>query len=310
VYHLGIEVFIVIVHTQNLSKAAEQLNLAQSTVSKRLQLLEQELGVVLIDRGKGNKALQLTAAGKSFLDLAIRWQSLFREMQNFHTNTPQLTLSIGAVLSLNYIFLPSLCSALHKHQPPLKIKVQVERTQTLYDLIERRDIDVAFIILEQERHQIITEKYFSDPMVGLCRKNSDYAQAKIIHPSELDVNHEIYIFWGHLYQSWHDHWWSQPYLQRVQLNTSPLIHAFLSTNLHWTIIPLSLAKNLQRTGDYHIFYLSDSPPDRTYYKITHKYPKSDTIKSLEILEYYLESIKQDLLMFKEQPCRTMRQGKR
>ena len=50
-YALGIEAFLAVVRTQNVSRAAEQLNLSQSALSKRLRVLEQEFGANLIERG-------------------------------------------------------------------------------------------------------------------------------------------------------------------------------------------------------------------------------------------------------------------
>ena len=41
----------------NLSKVAEQLNMAQSTISKKLKNLETELSITLVERNKGTKTL-------------------------------------------------------------------------------------------------------------------------------------------------------------------------------------------------------------------------------------------------------------
>ena len=51
-YNRGIEAFLAVIRTQNISKAAEQLNLSQTTVSKRLRVLEQEVDTVLFERGE------------------------------------------------------------------------------------------------------------------------------------------------------------------------------------------------------------------------------------------------------------------
>ena len=47
--------FLTIVSTNSVSRAAEQLYVSQSSVSKRLQQLETELGVSLIVRKKGTR---------------------------------------------------------------------------------------------------------------------------------------------------------------------------------------------------------------------------------------------------------------
>ena len=47
-----IETFLMIVETKNITKTAENLFVSQPTVSHRLKLLEEELGVQLITRKK------------------------------------------------------------------------------------------------------------------------------------------------------------------------------------------------------------------------------------------------------------------
>jgi DNA-binding transcriptional LysR family regulator len=50
-----IQAFLAVVSNQSLTKAAEILHLSQSSVSHRLKNLEQELDLILIERGKGLK---------------------------------------------------------------------------------------------------------------------------------------------------------------------------------------------------------------------------------------------------------------
>ena len=64
--------FLTIVSTNSVSRAAEQLYVSQSIVSKRLQQLETELGVSLIVRKKGTRGIELTPAGLSFLPMAVQ----------------------------------------------------------------------------------------------------------------------------------------------------------------------------------------------------------------------------------------------
>ena len=63
--HSIIDTFLTVARTRNVGQAAEQLNLSQSAVSKRLKLLEQEIGVELFERVKGNKSFCLTSDGEA-----------------------------------------------------------------------------------------------------------------------------------------------------------------------------------------------------------------------------------------------------
>ena len=59
-----IETFLMLVKTRNITKTAESLYVSQPTVSHRLKLLEEELGVPLLIRKKGYKKVELTPKGE------------------------------------------------------------------------------------------------------------------------------------------------------------------------------------------------------------------------------------------------------
>ena len=62
--------FRVLARTRHFSRAAEEQNVTQPTFSRRIKMLEDEVGVMLIDRN--TLPLSLTPAGKLFLEAAER----------------------------------------------------------------------------------------------------------------------------------------------------------------------------------------------------------------------------------------------
>lgn len=61
---IQIEYFLAVARYLNFTKAAEFLYVSQSAVSRRVAMLEEQLGVQLIKRNKRN--VELTQAGKEF----------------------------------------------------------------------------------------------------------------------------------------------------------------------------------------------------------------------------------------------------
>lgn len=57
----NMRIFITVVETGSITRAAERLNLAKSAISKRLSELEQQLGVKLLNRT--TRTSSLTEAG-------------------------------------------------------------------------------------------------------------------------------------------------------------------------------------------------------------------------------------------------------
>jgi DNA-binding transcriptional LysR family regulator len=72
-----VEAFYWVVTLKSVTRAAEKLFLTQSAMSSRIAALEEELGVLLLDRR--DKQFRLTMAGTRFLVYAQRLLELQRE---------------------------------------------------------------------------------------------------------------------------------------------------------------------------------------------------------------------------------------
>lgn len=288
---LGLEAFLAVARTLNISKAAEQLNLTQPTVSKRLQVLESELGVALIDRGQGSKLLHLTPHGRKFIDIAQRWSSLCLEAEALKFNNNSVSLAIGSLDSLNFAVFPSLFHMLSTHEPKINLKIITSHSLELYELVEKREVDVAFTLIEQTHPNIQIKQCFSEPMVVLRISSPSRPEGTPVHPRELDAEYEVYQSAGISYQLWHDQWWTAQGKSRIRLDNFQLVLAFLCNDRQWSIVPLSVAKMAKSRGNFSIFPLLESPPERIVYKITHKYPQATAREGLTLLDRYLELCK-------------------
>jgi DNA-binding transcriptional LysR family regulator len=204
-YTLGIEAFLEIARSGSLLRAAQHLHLSQSTVSHRLEELENEIGAQLIDRRRGLRAVHLTPAGERFLAIAERWDSLRREIRQFR-NGITLSLSIGSVDSVNAFVLPPVYRLLRQRAPAMKIELRTQQSAELYALIEHRELDVAFVLHERFVPNVVVKTFFSEPLV-LIRPARAGMPGEPVHPRDLNPRHELYINWGPLFQSWHEQWW-------------------------------------------------------------------------------------------------------
>ena len=77
-----VESFLAAVTCGNISAAADYLFVSQSTVSNRIQLMEQELGISLFIRKKGHRNIELTSYGEAFIPIASQWAALWKDTQN------------------------------------------------------------------------------------------------------------------------------------------------------------------------------------------------------------------------------------
>ncbi|MDR3564299.1 MAG: LysR family transcriptional regulator [Negativicutes bacterium] len=289
-YLLGVEAFLAVIRTQSITRAAKELHIAQSSVSHRLKVLEQEVGAKLIERNQGVQGISLTPMGEEFTHLAERWFTLSRETQILQSRGPHLTLSLGTVDSLNTFFFPELYCAISQHQPALRLTVRTQHSKELYQEVENRQVDVAFVLREICMPNILVEEYFSEPMVILSLKTSSDSQSEVVQSTELDPHYELFVPWGgpH-FQSWHDKLWNPLCPAQINLDSANLIFHVLRDPRQWVIVPLWVAKAALKRNCYSIRTLSPTPPNLVCYRITHKYPKASTLQSIAILDHYLKN---------------------
>ncbi len=289
-YVAGIEAFLAIVQTQNLRKAAELLNLTQATVSYRLKILEQEMGSILVERGKGIQKIALTPFGEDFVAIAERWNALKRDTEKLQACGPQLSLSIGGSHSLNTYVLPPLYRALIQHSPKIRLQFRTQHSVELWDTLERREIDVAFVKMERTVPNIEVAPFFVDEAVLIRPATHEAGELRAIHPTELKSEHEIYFNWGPAFEMWHDRWWDPLRPAYIPVDNAGLIFTLMQDTRQWSVVPKSVADTFIKSGQFAIQKLLDSPPDRVCYKITHKHIRTSAIKSLTILDQYMADL--------------------
>lgn len=66
-----VQYFLGVARAGTFSRAADELHVAKSALSKQIKLLEDELGADLLLRGPGRREVELTPAGEAFLADAV-----------------------------------------------------------------------------------------------------------------------------------------------------------------------------------------------------------------------------------------------
>jgi len=139
-----IQVFIKVVDAGGISRAAEQLNLAKSAVSRRLSELEARLKTKLIQRT--TRQFNLTEDGRLYYQKAIGLVDSLHELDHsILKNTGELEgqLSLSLPLTFGLLHLTSVVDNFLKKHPKLSMRVELSDNQV--NLVED-GIDIAFRI--------------------------------------------------------------------------------------------------------------------------------------------------------------------
>ena len=282
-YDRGIEAFLAVASCHSISGAAELLNVTQPAISHRIRELESHLGTILIDRMQGARRCELTLAGEAFLPTAELWSQAWREIRKLKLGISAISLAIGCVDSVNTYLLPDIYKALVAHQPPVHLRIYTMRSVELYEKVERRELDAAFVLQEQRIQNIEVKPFYREPM-WIVRPRSKKAKSDRVDANELDPAFELFINWGPWYQIWHDRVWGSHKKPQIELDTITLIRALMHNAKQWAIIPFSALEYFRNDKGIIVQKLIPNPPDRITYLITHRFRRIATQHGIEILE--------------------------
>ncbi len=140
-----LEAFIWIVRLGSFAAAAERLCMTQSTISARVQELEQAIGVSLFDRS--HHRARLTPKGQELVPYAERLLALTSEIRHRVGDPTALggVVRIGVAELVAATWMPDLVAHVHEKYPGVILEVTVQLTNTLIAALRDGDSDVALI---------------------------------------------------------------------------------------------------------------------------------------------------------------------
>lgn len=269
---IDIETFLTLNKTGSLTKAADILYVSQPTISHRLKDLEEELGIQLLVRGKGQRRIELTQKGEEFVSIAERWLALMAETTTLRNKENEIYLRIGCPNTLNStVMLPFYREIMSNPQLNLKLKLSTHYSYNIYDLLEQRSIDIGFVFHLLHFKNIIVEPVLKERMV-LVQEAEGAVRKEVVHLNELDPENEIAFYWESNYQIWHDQVISKGNRNSIEVDIFQLLSFFLEEHGKWAIAPVSVARYLKQKQNVTIHEIADKrkPPERVTYMIKHK----------------------------------------
>jgi LysR family transcriptional regulator, transcription activator of glutamate synthase operon len=136
--------FLKIADTGSFSAAADELYLSQSSLSKQIKALEEELGFPLFDRSK--RKIVLTSAGKAILpyarSLTATYQSMLADTSSYKTAP---TLSIIAIPVIAQYEIASQVARFKQAYPDIQLLLEEREAVEILPALNKRLFDLAFL---------------------------------------------------------------------------------------------------------------------------------------------------------------------
>jgi DNA-binding transcriptional LysR family regulator len=277
-----VETFLAVVSNKSISRAADSLHLSQCTVSLQMKSLEAELGILLFERHKGHRQLELTRKGQELVSIAERLLQNYKEARSLKYEN-KLGLSVSCVDSLNIYTFTSFYEQVVSGEPPMALRVNTHQSYEIYEHVENRSADVGLVLKQQSYPNVIVQPLFRESMKLALAPSFERPELPI-HPRDLNFEQEVLLDWGPEFHQWRSVWCNPNISPRIQVDNATLVLRFLLEGERWSILPSSIIKRLQALAPIQTCPLANAPPDRICYKLTHRFPKTASIPSIQLFE--------------------------
>ncbi|GGO87126.1 transcriptional regulator [Marinobacterium nitratireducens] len=179
-----LQVFLAAAHSQNLTRAAEELAMSQSAASGALRELETHFDIKLFDRV--GKRLQLNELGRL---LQPRVEALLAQAGElelaFQQHAEAGPLKVGATLSIgNYLAVAIMARFMAAH-PDARISLDVENTATIAEKVRNFELDIGLIEGEVHFQDLEVQPWREDELVVFCAAGHPLASAGRLGDDEL-----------------------------------------------------------------------------------------------------------------------------
>lgn len=168
----NIRTFLKVADLKNFTRAAEELNYAQSTVTMQIQQMENELGFALFDRiGKG---IFLTPYGKEFLKYANEISSLMEKVDLLWKDKDEFRVDfkIGTLESLLHHRLLNVFPLYKETYPNINLEINIGQTQQLISDLEQNNLDLIYISSADNTDSTFKTFYSSEESFTFCASSN------------------------------------------------------------------------------------------------------------------------------------------
>ena len=190
-----INTFLMLSETGNFSSVARKSNLTQSTISARIRVLEDDLGVKLFERT--TNGVFLTEGGKKFYGYAATlrqtWQEGRRELA--HSINPNEMFGLGLHMTMWRRFMPDWLSWMRDRRSDLSIRIEADYSERLVEYISQGVLDIAITHMPTGLPGLEVEQFLDSELVLVSRVERDF--------SDCDPNDYLFVDWSYGYREEH-----------------------------------------------------------------------------------------------------------
>lgn len=267
---------LAVAEYQNFTLAAEKSFVTQPTLSMQVQKLEDELDVLIFDRGK--KPIAITEIGKKIVNQA---KSIVAEAERMRDIVDQDKGFVGGDFTLGIIptvmptLLPMFLPTFVKKFPKVNLIIKEQSTDTLIKNLEDNHLDAAIAATPLQVDYLVERPLYYEPFVGYVPPGHRLATKKEITSTDLDISDILLLQDGHCFRDGVINLCKSPKnLQtehfQIQSGSFETLVNLSNEGLGMTLLPYLNTVDLDPKKKAHLKHFTKPSPAREISLIYHK----------------------------------------
>jgi len=186
---------------RHFGRAAERSFVSQPTLSVALKKLEDELGVVLFERNRGE--VKPTPVGERIVAQARRVlaeSELIKDLAREGHDELAGPLRFGAIYTIGPYLLPHLVPQLRQAAPQMPLVIEENFTSVLLDQLRNNELDVAILALPIDAQGLQTWVVYDEPFVVLMPPDHRWSRETAIPARKLAEEKLLLLGPGHCFR--------------------------------------------------------------------------------------------------------------
>ena len=186
--------FAVIAKLGSFSRAAEELSISQSSLSKHILALEKELGVPLLNRNSRN--VSVSTAGGQILPMAAQVYELQNKIKvaaaRESTRTKTL-LKIASIPVMAQYDITGVLARFQKKHPEVTLDVLECEQQEIEQTVMDGRCELAFTRKVRDNDELEYLPFYQDSLVAVISKEHPFAEKESIEIGELRLENLLFL---------------------------------------------------------------------------------------------------------------------
>ena len=181
-----LQVFLSVAKHLNYTRAGEEVNLSQPSVSVRMRQLERELGTNLFDQL--GKKIALTEAGELLVPYATRVIAAMNDARHAIDELQGLergSLRIGASTTPGMYLVPKTIAQFKQRYPKIEMHLTVKDTRQIEEGVIKNEFDFGFVGGHLTGDEVDVVPWLTDKLVLIVPVGHRLARKRIVKPQDL-----------------------------------------------------------------------------------------------------------------------------